>query len=249
MYFFVALILHIVLITALPLGQKPILRLSVKTHDREIIKSMLHDTYNEVYKLNPQVSENYINNFSSLALQYTADSFCVDNTVIRYYIKSFGVQFREYPASPCALNLNSRFSSVLLPTPDFHHTVHGTSDLLSAELETRAERYILDLPSFDFEFDQFDDLDYDLECDSGYRELMQVMFKEKVLTVNLQLEVSVPDHCTFSKLNPEYDTKFDKKFQEIHIPMTGEFYCHSGSSVSCKASMANTRNFRYRLFE
>lgn len=237
------------LANALPMGQKPILRLSVKTHDREIVRSMLHDAYVEAYKLNPRVSENYITNFSSLALQYTADNFCVENTVIRYYIKSFRVESKEYPASKCALNLNSRFSSVILPEPDFHNTVHATVDLLSAELETKAERYILELPSFDFEFDQFEDLDYDLECDSGYRELMQVMYKEKALTVNLQLDVAVPQHCTFSKLNPEFDDRFDKMFQEIQIPMSGEFYCQSGSSVSCKASMANTRNFRYKLFE
>lgn len=244
-----AVFLYLLLAKALPIGQKPILRLSVKSHDREIVTSMLHDAYAEAYKLNTRVSDNYITNYSSMALQYTADNFCVDNTVIRYYIKSFGVKYREFPASPCALNLNSRFYTVILPEPDFHNTVHGTVDLLSAELEVKAERYILELPGFDFEFDQFDDLDYDLECNSGYRELMQVMYKEKVLTVNLQLDVSVPKHCTFSKLNPDYDNRFDKMYREIHIPISGEFFCQSGNSISCKASMANTRNFRYKLFE
>lgn len=127
--------------------------------------------------------------------------------------------------------------------------MHGTTDMLTDELETKAAKYILELPSFDFKFEQFEDLDYGLECDSGFQELMQVMYREKVLIVNLQLEVTVPEPCSFSKLNAEYDTLFNKSYQSVQIPMSGEFYCQLGTSVSCKMSMANTRNSRYRLFE
>ncbi|WPK27487.1 hypothetical protein PUMCH_004876 [Australozyma saopauloensis] len=246
---FLYLLNFLLLSFALPFGQKPILRLTANSHDKSIVSSILFEAYSEAYLLNAHAKANYITNFHSLALQYTADDYCVDKTSIRYYVKSFAVDTKSYPASQCALNLNSRFSSILLPEEDFHENVHGTTDLLTYELEMRAELYILELPSFSFEFNDFDDLNYDLECFSEYYELMQVMYQEKVLTVNLQLQVTVPDQCTFKKLNPEFDTNFDQLFQTVQLPMSGEFFCKSGTSVSCKMSMANTRNVRYKLFE
>lgn len=233
----------------IPVAQKPILKVSTRTHDTDLVTSMLYDAYSEAYRMTEDSNENYITSFSSLALQYSADKYCVENSAFRYYIKSFTVEHMEYPSSQCALNLNTKFSSIILPEPEFHKFVHGTPDLLSFELETRAQRYILELDSFDFKFNQFDDLDYDLECSSAYYELMQVMYKEKVLTVNLEVHTSVPSSCTFAKLNPEFDTLFDKASYTLHLPMTGEFFCKSGSSVSCKMSMANTRNARYKLYE
>lgn len=246
---FLMLVLFCLVALALPLGQKPILKVSVRTHDQGLVTSMLYDAYSEAYKLKEESNGNYITNFSSLALQYSADKYCVENSAFRYYIKSFRVEQKEYPASQCALNLSPKFSSIVMPEPEFHKFVHGTTDLLSFELETRAQRFILELESFDFKFEQFDDLDYDLECIAGYYELMQVIYNEKVLTVNLEVQVSVPPECTFSKLNSDFDTTFDKSSRTLTIPMRGEFYCQSGSSVSCKKSMANTRNFRYKLYE
>ncbi|RKP31885.1 hypothetical protein METBISCDRAFT_26188 [Metschnikowia bicuspidata] len=245
----VVLLLLCVYAWAIPINQKPILKLSVKTHERALITSMLLDAYSEAYSLNSEAFTNYITNFNSLALQYTANEYCVESSAIRYYIKSFSIDHKDYAASQCALNLNSHFSSIILPEHDFHTVVHGIADPLTEELDAKIRLYILDLPNFDFDFEQFGDLNYGLECYSGYSELMQVMYKEKVLTVNLQVLVTVPDQCTFSALNPEFDTTYDKITHTIQIPMSGEFYCQTGPSVTCTMSMANTRNSRYQLFE
>lgn len=245
----VVLLLLCVYAWAIPQNQKPILKLSVRTHDRKLITSMLLDAYSEVYKLNSEAFLNYITNYNSLALQYTANEYCLGSSAIRYYIKSFSIDHKDYAASECALNLNSHFSSIILPEHGFHTAVHEIADPLTKELDAKTRQYILDLPTFDFQFEQFDDLNYGLNCYSGYSELVQVMYKEKVLTVNFQMLVTVPDKCSFSALNPEFDTTYDKITRSIEIPMSGEFYCQTGPSVTCTNSMANTRNSRYQLYE
>lgn len=234
---------------SLPTSERALLKLSAKTHDKRIISNMLFDAYSKAYFLNSDANPNYIHNFDSLALQYIGDSYCVDHTVIKYYVRSFSVGSKEYPASQCYHNTNPRFSSIILPLPDFHESVHGSTDLLSAEIETRLERYLLELDEFELSFNDFDDLDYGLECDSGYNELMQVMYRETVLNVNLQLLVTVPEHCTFAALNPKYQTSFDGGSVSVQLPMRGDFYCQPGSTVSCKRSIANTRNSRVKLYE
>ncbi|OBA18023.1 hypothetical protein METBIDRAFT_47901 [Metschnikowia bicuspidata var. bicuspidata NRRL YB-4993] len=230
-------------------AQKPIHKVSTKTHDAKLVSTMLYGFYSEAYNLRDNANQHYILNFGSIALQYTSDPYCVEKSNIRYFIKSFSLVHHEYPASPCSLNLNTRFAEVVEPSPSFHVSVHGTLNRLSSELLQKSETYIKDLPDFDFHFYDFTDLNYDLQCESGYHQLMQVIFQEKVLQVNLQVLVTVPEQCTFNKLNPEFLTVFEAAKAVVHIPLSGIFYCQSGKTASCKKTVANTKNPRLKLYE
>lgn len=230
-------------------AQKPIHKVSTKTHNSTMVSTMLYGFYSDAYNLRDSTNQNYISNFGSIALQYTSDPFCVSKSHIRYFIKSFSLVHHEYPASACNLNLNTRFAEVVSPTTGFHLSVHGGLDRLSAELLQKAQSYIEDLPDFDFRFYDFLDLNYDLKCESSYHELMQVVFQEKVLQVNLQVLVTVPEQCTFAKLNPKFQTVFEETKTVVNIPLNGEFYCQPGKTVSCKKTVANTNNPRLKLYD
>ncbi|GEQ71596.1 hypothetical protein JCM33374_g5281 [Metschnikowia sp. JCM 33374] len=239
----------ITLAHALIVAQKPIHKVSTKTHDTKLVSTMLYGFYSDAYNLRDTINENYISNFGSIALQYTSDPYCVNKSHIRYFIKSFSLVHHEYPASPCNLNLNTRFAEIVSPTPNFHLSVHGAVDRLSGELLQKSQRYIEELPDFDFHFYDFASLNYDLQCESSYHQLMQAMYQEKVLQVNLQVSVTVPEQCTFSKLNPEFSTVFEGAKAVVHLPLTGVFFCQSGRTASCKKTVANTNNPRLKLYE
>ncbi|QBM87967.1 hypothetical protein METSCH_B11810 [Metschnikowia aff. pulcherrima] len=234
---------------AVIVAQKPIHKVSTKTHDPKMVSTMLYEFYSEAYNLRDNANQNYIANFGSIALQYTSDPLCVNKSHIRYFIKSFSLVHHDYPASPCNLNLNTRFLEIVSPSADFHVSVHGTVDRLSSELLQKSQTYIEELPDFDFKFYHFDNLNYGLQCESGYHQLMQVIYQEKVLQVNLQVLVTVPEQCTFSKLNPEFLTVFEASKAVVHIPLTGEFYCQAGKTASCKKTVANTNNPRLKLYD
>lgn len=242
--FFIVTIVH-----GLIVSQKPIHKVTTKTHDFKMVSTMLYEFYSDAYKLRDNTNQNYISNFDSIALQYTSDPYCVSKSHIRYFIKSFSLVHHEYPASPCNLNLNTRFAEVVSPTPSFHNSVHGSVNRLSSELLQKSQSYIEELPDFEFHFYDFADLNYDLQCAAGYHQLMQVMFQEKLLQVNLQVLVTVPEQCTFSKLNPEFLTVFEGATTVVQLPLTGVFFCQFGRSASCKKTVANTNNPRLKLYE
>lgn len=234
---------------ALLVAQKPIHKISTKTHAPDVVSSLLYQYYSEVYALSDNVNKHYIANFNSIALQYTSDPFCVEQSSIRYFIKSFALDHNDYPASQCSLNLSNRFASVVTPDENFHLHVHGSQDEIPGELQQKAQSYIEDLPDIDFLFYDFSDINYDLQCLLGSHELMQVVYREKVLDVVLQVLVTVPEQCTFRTLNPEFHTQFEKSSVDVQIPVSGEFICQSGKTAYCKKSFAETGNPSYRLFE
>lgn len=243
------LVLFVGLANCLFLTQKPLHKISVKTHEESLVSSMLYAFYTDAYNRNAKPSSSYIANYNSIALQYTSDPYCVESSSIRYFIKSFTLGHNEYPASMCNLNLNNRFVSVVTPFPEFHETVRGTLDQIPAELLSLSRAYIEDLPDFSFQFYDFQNLNYDLECNNRYFELMQVMYLESVLEVNLQVLVTVPSKCSFKLLNADFDTIFDKGSTEVQIPVSGEFFCQAGKTPYCKKDNALKKNLNVRLFE
>lgn len=241
MYVHAILVFLAFVMAAVDLKQKPIHKVSCRSHDPAMVSTMLYGYYSEVYKLNEKSHKNYITNFSSGALQYTSDPFCIENSAIKYYIESFSLADNDYAASECTLNTNGRSVSEISPLPNFHNTVHGTVDRLTSELLFKAQRYIESLGNFGFSLYDFEDLDYSLRCEVEPQQLMQVIYREKVIETVLKVVVSVPDKCSFHQLNRDFDTTYDQASITVQIPLTGEFLCQPGQTVSCKKILANSK--------
>lgn len=222
--------------------ERPILKISTKTHDRHVIMDALQDVA-DIISLTPT---------NNARLQHwTTDSMrtCVENSNIKYYLRSVKLTDRLLEASECRTNVNYNYQSILVPSPNIHVLLLQQNDPIDIKLVSNLMEYFGNFEQFkEFNFNDFHDLNYDLQCVINYQELMQVRFKETILEVLLEKKVEVDDHCDFRIMNHRFPGyHYDQVI--VNLPINGTFYCHHGKTKTCNRTIAEYKNSRYKLIE
>ncbi|KAI5967652.1 hypothetical protein CANMA_001667 [Candida margitis] len=233
-----------------PQEEHPIFKITSNTHDKTTIIGFLQDVANKIAVSPAQLNRFYqgTNSLSSSS-PTKEDKKCLENTIIKFYIRSLKLTDHIYEASECRINLNPRMQSILQPTPNIHNLLLRDNDMLDTQL-----KYVL-MDEFnryqqfkDYKFNDFQHLNYDLSCIIDYQELMQVELMETVVEANLERKVEVDEACGLSILNQNFiGTSID--YITTQVPINGTFYCKKGRSSTCNRAIADSSNARYRLPE
>ncbi|KAK6463942.1 hypothetical protein DFJ63DRAFT_311241 [Scheffersomyces coipomensis] len=227
------------------LRDQPILQVSTKTHDRQLIYDKLQQSYQRLFGLNSNHhAVLHLSNSDSI----NNERSCLENSNIKYYLKNVQLVNQDFEASECRTNLNNQYQSILQPTFNVHQFVHFSStDQIMNQLQSNL---IVEFAHHDklqqFKFFQFQDLNYDLQCLVDYNQLMQVKLRENLLEANLEIVIEVADTCGFQKINDSFDGIVLESLK-INIPINGTFYCHNGRSSTCTRVNANYKNSRFKL--
>ncbi|KAK6455516.1 uncharacterized protein RJT20DRAFT_47708 [Scheffersomyces xylosifermentans] len=222
---------------------KPILEITSRTHDRRLISQLLYKSYEEYLTL---VSSNrspmHVSND-----KINSDRECIENTVIRYFLKDIKYITKQYEASECRINTNNKYKSVLQPTPNIHVLVHETSDTIQKQLETKIELELQKNDKFkDTKFYNFENLDYSIECLIGYQEIAQVKMEENDIEAMIEKIVEIPDACSFQKVKHDFDGKHYETIK-IDLPLNGTLYCRRGRSSTCNRANSEYKNSRFKV--
>ncbi|KAI5966783.1 uncharacterized protein KGF55_000192 [Candida pseudojiufengensis] len=229
---------------------RPIFKITSKTHDKSIIIDFLQKVANKITVSPTNLSKFQIwsTSVSSSKISPTVqEQECIENTNVKYYIRSLKLTNRFYEASECRINLNPKMKSILQPTENIHNMILRDENVIDTQL-----KYVL-LDEFnryeqfkEYKFNNFDVLNYDLNCLIDFQQLMQIEFKETVIEVNLEQRVEVHDSCGFLDINSNFmGTSIDYVFN--YIPLNGTFFCRKGKSISCNRAIAESSNSRYKL--
>lgn len=235
LFIFLSFIIR-VLSSQLNFNHSPLLRVSTRTHDRSTISNYLQKAY---LQLLPQGSET--------SKRHNLERSCLESTNIKFFLKSLNLTSREYEASECRTNLNSRFLLIVQPVLNIHKEIFAVEEPVLRELEIELiEQFQYHANLRDFEFYRFDGLGYELECSTGYQELVQVKLNATIIVATFDQVTEIPPVCEFENLLSEFGGKVNEKIT-IVIPMDAQFYCHNGRSSTCKRMSAEYKNPRYRL--
>ncbi|KAI5950966.1 hypothetical protein KGF54_004040 [Candida jiufengensis] len=232
--------------------EHPIFKITSKTHDKSIIIDFLQNVANKI-----TISPTNLSKFqlwstsvsSSKVSPTLQEQKCIENTIIKYFIRSLKLTDKIYEASECRINLNPKMKSILQPSENIHNLILRDDNLIDTQL-----KYVL-IDEFNryeqfkqFKFNDFEYLNYNLNCLIDFQQLMQVEFKETVIEVNLEQRVEVDDSCGFLNINSNFiGTSIDYIFN--YVPLNGTFYCRKGKSKSCNRAIADSSNSRYKLPE
>ncbi|CCG20575.1 hypothetical protein CORT_0A01840 [Candida orthopsilosis Co 90-125] len=225
-----------------------IFKITSHTHDKSTIIGFLQDVANKI-----AVSPAHLNRFHQWTTSLSSstltkeDKQCLDNSVVKFYIRSLKLTEHIYEASECRINLNPKMQSILQPTPNIHNLLLGDNDMLEIQL-----KYVL-MDEFnryqqfkDYKFNDFQHLNYGLACIIDYQQLMQVELMETVVEANLERKVEVDEACGLNALNQNFiGTAID--YITTHVPINGTFYCKKGRSSTCNRAIADSANARYKL--
>ncbi|KAI5902253.1 hypothetical protein K4G60_g1393 [Candida parapsilosis] len=225
-----------------------IFKITSQTHDKQTIIGFLQDVANKIAE-----SPSHLNRFHQWATSLTSsalskeDKACLDNTVIKFYIRSLKLSEHTYEASECRINLNPKMQSILQPTPNIHNLLLRDNDMLETQM-----KYVL-MDEFsryqqfkDYKFNDFQHLNYDLSCIIDYQQLMQVELMETVVEANLERKIKVDEACGLNALNQNF-IGMSIDYITTHVPVNGTFYCKKGRSKTCNRAIADSANARYKL--
>lgn len=220
---------------------RPILKISTRTHDKIIIINNLQEIANNI-----SVGMTSYEKFNWLSSNEMRE--CVEGSCIKFYIREIKCTDRTFIASECRTNLNARFQSILQPTTNIHNLILRDEDSLDTQLKTNLVDHFSSFRQFkEFKFNDFNNnLNYDLQCLVDYQLLMQVHFKQTVVEVNLMGTTEVADACQFDKINPNFDG-LRLVYTTTYLPVNGTFYCQKGKSQTCNRTIAESKNSRYKL--
>lgn len=220
---------------------RPILKISTRTHDKLIIINNLQEIANNI-----SVGMTSYEKFNRLSFNEMRE--CVEGSCIKFYIREIKCTDRTFIASECRTNLNARFQSILQPTTNIHNLILRDEDSLDTQLKTNLVDHFSSFRQFkEFKFNDFNNnLNYDLQCLVDYQLLMQVHFKQTVVEVNLMRTTEVADACQFDKINPNFDG-LRLVYTTTYLPVNGTFYCQKGKSQTCNRTIAEFKNSRYKL--
>ncbi|CAH6719358.1 hypothetical protein CLIB1444_02S06656 [[Candida] jaroonii] len=221
-----------------------LLKINSGNYDEHLIYQKLQQAYENMYALP--------NNHHAKLYLGDIDKFkqCIVGTEIRYYIKSFEMVQKESEASECRINVNPEYEVIITPSENSEVILHETSDIISKHLENRIiEKFnLLQIPVFSaIEFYDFDNLNYDLQCSLDYQDIGQIKLVENDLRMTLHEIFDIPENCGFQRIDKEFTGEF-KQIIVVDIPVNGTFVCHRGSSRTCKKSLAEFSNPKYKLF-
>ncbi|EAZ62880.2 predicted protein, partial [Scheffersomyces stipitis CBS 6054] len=201
--------------------ESPILRITSKNYDRHLISQALQKAYEDVFALTP-------NNHALLHLssnsKINTERECIEKTVISYYLRDLKFITKEFEASECRVNTNNKYKSILQPTSNIHHLFHSSSDNIQIQLEASLMDEIQKSKTLgDIEFNQFDSLDYSLECLIGFQELAQVKMEETDIQTTLEKVIQIPAACGFQKIQSSFEG-IHYETVKIDLPVNGTFY-------------------------
>ncbi|RLV93365.1 hypothetical protein JA1_002502 [Spathaspora sp. JA1] len=220
--------------------EKPILKISTKTHNKQIVIQMLQEVADQITK-SPV-------NLARFQLWYGEDDRpCIEGSSIKYFIRKIELTDKNLEASECRINLNTNFQVVLQPTPHIHLLFLSNKDAIDTQLHINLlDEFSLYSQFKEYKFNDFQNLNYDLQCIIDYQELMQVQFKETIIEVTLERRVDVSESCGFTQRNHQFPGYFTDDVK-VQLPVNGTFYCHRGKSSSCNRAIAEYKNSRYKL--
>ncbi|KAG5420955.1 hypothetical protein I9W82_000045 [Candida metapsilosis] len=229
-----------------------IFKITSQTHDKTTIIEFLQDVANKI-----AISPSHLNRFhqwtTSLSSSSNAltkeDKQCIDNSVIKFYIRALKLTDHIYEASECRINLNPKMQSILQPTPNIHILLLRDNDMLETQLKSVLMDEFNKYQQFkSYKFNDFQHLNYDLTCIIDYQQLMQVELMETVVEAKLERKIKVDEACGLNELNPNFiGTSID--YITVHVPINGTFYCKKGRSSTCNRAIADSTNARYKLPE
>ncbi|KAI3405667.1 hypothetical protein KGF56_001685 [Candida oxycetoniae] len=228
----------------------PIFKITAKTHDRNTISDFLQQVANKITNSPTNLSKFKAWSTSSnngASLNNDAEKQCLEDSSIKYYIRSLTLTDQIYDASECRINMNPRMQSIIQPTYNVHNLILRENDTIQTQL-----KYVL-VDEFnryeqfkDYKFNDFENLNYDITCLIDYQQLMQVEFRETLIEVGLERRVEIDNSCEFNKLNLQFTgTAID--YVTSHVPLNGTFFCRKGRSSTCNRSIAESKNARYKL--
>ncbi|CAK9436231.1 uncharacterized protein LODBEIA_P07890 [Lodderomyces beijingensis] len=238
--------------------ERPIFKISSSTHQRALIGDMLQKVADKITNKPSNLSKFRAWSTSSGAggvkggggggqSRMADDKLCLDNSNIKYFIRTIKLTDQIYDASECRINLNPRMQSILQPTFNIHNLILRDNDTIQTQL-----KYVL-VDEFnrykqfqDYKFNDFENLNYDLNCLIDYQELMQVEFKETVIEVGLERRIEVDPSCDFNRLNGKF-TGTSVDYVSAFVPLNGTFFCKKGKSSSCNRQIAESKHSRYKL--
>lgn len=241
------------------LNDRMILKVASSTHDRSVIYDNLRQAYTVMFPLDShdhsqqQFLEKLIHNINiekSEDARENDERLCIENTNIKYFLKSLSLIEKEFEGSECRINFSHKFKSILSPTYNIHRLIHEeSSDRIQKELELNLVEMLKKIPKLSgFTLNDFDNLNYDLQCLIGYQDLCQVKLKESVIEANVEKVVSIPPSCGFNKFDEAFSGQFSE-YLVLNTPINGTFYCRPGRSATCKATIAESDNSHYKLFD
>ncbi|KAG7660678.1 uncharacterized protein J8A68_005795 [[Candida] subhashii] len=221
---------------------KPILKVSTRNYNKQIIIEALQDVANKV-----TLSPSNLSRFQSWTIE--SERTCIENSNIKYFLRTIKLTDKIFEASECRTNTNPNFQSILQPSPNIHNLLLRNPDPVDSQLITNLMDHFGHYEQFkDYKFNDFNNLNYDLQCVIDYQELMQVGFKETIIEVTLERKVEVDETCQFKRLNPQFPG-FSYDHVPVHLPVNGTFYCHKGKSKTCNRAIAEYKNSRYKLID
>lgn len=242
------LIVFIIPVIATPLANQAVHKVSIHDHPKDMVSSMLYNTYSEVFDLGKTPKALAKLNSQSIFLQLSRKLECLEQSLVRFFLKTVTLTQRNYQASECRINTSDRHFSVLRPTFNPLAILHGSLESGHDELKHKTQLYIESLPIAQIGFYNYSALDYDFECLARQHELMQILYRETFLEAKLKKVVNVPEKCSFANVNPAFGTEYISEVT-VEIPVNGTFECKLGTSPTCRKSIATSRNSRYKHFD
>lgn len=212
-----------------------VLRITSKTHHDSVILKELSLAHNS-FPLGP----------------HSTCRECIKESVITFHILNLQLVNEEFEASECRVNTKDSYYAIINPIPHIHLKIHEdiTKQYPSyfKEIEDRIIKKVEDFPTLDLEFYDFENLNYFLECPIDYFEIGQIKLKQVSLEATLEKNVKMASSCGFSVSDSEFDGSITTSVS-LKIPLNGSFHCVNGRTSTCKRSIAQVSNARYRLLE
>ncbi|EGW32475.1 uncharacterized protein SPAPADRAFT_153457 [Spathaspora passalidarum NRRL Y-27907] len=219
---------------------RSILKVSTRTHDKHLIIQTLQDVADKI-TLRPDNSARF------QLWNGEDDRTCIEGSSIKYYISKIELTDKNLEASECRINLNANFQAVLEPTPNIHLLFLSNKDAIDTQLKINLlDEFSLYSQFKEYKFNDFGNLNYDLQCVIDYQEIMQVQFKETIIEVTLERKIDVHESCGFNQLNNQFPGYY-KDSDIVQLPVNGTFYCHRGKSSTCNRAIAEYKGSRYKL--
>lgn len=215
-----------------------VMKMTVATHDRKTIVDSLQAAYSLLFPHGVLASTH------DVIKRMDNQRQCLENTSVKYYLRSMKPATRQIQASECRLNLSRKFKAVLVPSFSVHETLSMHSE--TKDLETRVIDIVQHDPQLHLSFYHFDDLNYNLQCYLEHHEVGQVKLLLRVVETTLEKVVHVPPACGFTHVQPLFDGQYAEPVV-FDIPMNGTFVCDFRRSDVCNAQSAETSNAHYKL--
>lgn len=213
-----------------------VLRLTAKTHHDSVILQELSLAHDSKHSLAP----------------YTTSRKCIQDSIITFHIKDLKLVDEEFEGSECRLNTKENYQVIVSPIAQIHLKLHQDMFRQKPSHYKDIENHIIEkvenYPKLDLPFYDFESLNYDLECPIEYFEIGQVKLKQLSLETTLEKNVKMSPSCGFSVSDPDFDGSITT-LETLKIPINGTFHCVNGRTSTCRRSIAQVSNARYRLLD